>query len=105
MGFNFAAIMSQFTGKELIELGYKPGKWFKEAIDHINQNQLSGDGLVSYLQSVSPKIVPPHSKPIDFHVNIKAETEEESANVNAVIASMKELMKTPTVVGGAIMPD
>ena len=25
---------------QLIEMGFKPGKWFKEAIAHINENQL-----------------------------------------------------------------
>ena len=97
--------MEQFTGKELIELGYKPGRWFKEAIDHINHNQLSGESLLSYLQSVSPKIVSPHSEPVSFYQNIKAETEEEAANLQAVINTMKEVMKTPTVVNGSIMPD
>lgn len=44
------------TGKDLIDLGYKPGKWFKEAIEHVNENQLSGDNLISYLKTVSPTI-------------------------------------------------
>jgi len=28
------------TGKTLIDLGFKPGKWFKEALGHIEANGL-----------------------------------------------------------------
>lgn len=93
------------TGKDLIELGLKPGKWFKEAIAYANQNQLSGDSLRNYLESISPKFILPHKEPISFYKNIKAETEEEVANVESVIETMKELMVTPTIIGGAVMPD
>jgi len=31
------------TGKDLIDLGFKPGKWFKDVINYANQNQLSGN--------------------------------------------------------------
>ena len=41
---------TNFTGKELIEMGFKPGKWFKEAIAHINENQLQGKALNKYLE-------------------------------------------------------
>lgn len=43
------------TGKDIIDLGFKSGKWFKDAIAFSNQNQLSGDNLKNYLDSVSPK--------------------------------------------------
>jgi hypothetical protein len=33
------------TGKDIIDLGFKPSKWFKDVIDYANQNQLSGDSL------------------------------------------------------------
>ncbi|HHS95043.1 MAG TPA: RtcB family protein, partial [Phaeodactylibacter sp.] len=61
--------------------------------------------LDEYLTEVSPKIVEPHEEPIPYHVNIYAETPEEKANVEQVHTAMKELMKTPTIVNGAIMPD
>ncbi|MFT7158783.1 MAG: tRNA-splicing ligase RtcB, partial [Parvicella sp.] len=38
-------------------------------------------------------------------VNIRAENELEKINVNKVLESMDIIMKTPTVVGGAVMPD
>lgn len=93
------------TGKDLIDLGFKPSKWFKDVIDYANQNQLSGDSLKDYVETVRPKYVEPHSEPIDFYKNIKAETEEEADNVKMVLNTMQDLMKTPTLVGGAVMPD
>ncbi len=93
------------TGKDLIDLGYRPGKWFKEAIDFANQKELSGDSLNDYLKTVAPVIVEPFDQPVDFYKNIKADTEEEVSNVQSVLNTMQVLMKTPTIVGGAVMPD
>ena len=33
------------TGKELIEMGFKSGKWFPEAIEYINGNDLSEEEM------------------------------------------------------------
>jgi len=97
---------TQITGKTLIELGFRSGKWFKKAIAHINDNQLEGDEMTAYLEQFkAPPIIDLHQEPIPFAVNIKAENEEEKENMEKVIASMKVLMKTPTIVDGAIMPD
>lgn len=93
------------TGKDLLKLGYKPGKWFKEVLEHANNNQLSGNDLIEYLETVRPKHIEPHIVPVDFYLNIRAETEEEITNVESVISTMKEIMKTPTLVKGAVMPD
>lgn len=93
------------SGKDLIELGYRPSKWFKEAIDFANLQGLAGEELAAYLQQVSPTVMEPHAAPIEYFKNIRADTEEESANVDYVFATMQELMKTPTLVGGAVMPD
>ncbi len=96
------------TGNELIELGFKPSKWFKEAIEHINQNQLKGDDLLAYVNSIIPKelpMIPLYESPVSFYENIVAESEIEQENVNSVKASMNLLMRTPTIVSGAIMPD
>jgi hypothetical protein len=38
------------TGKDLIDLGFKPNKWFKDVIDYANKNNLSGDNLKSYVE-------------------------------------------------------
>lgn len=93
------------TGNDIIALGYRPGKWFKDALDHINQNNLTSESITAYLKEVSPKQVYPHNEPVSFHTNIRAENEAETLNVASVIEAMNGLMYTPTLVGGAIMPD
>ncbi|WNJ20027.1 RtcB family protein [Pontibacter sp. G13] len=93
------------TGKTLIELGYRPGKWFKEALAHANSHQLEGQALMDYLAEVQPTIFDPHAAPLPYHRNIVASTEEEIENTASVFATMNHLMKTPTVEAGAVMPD
>ena len=94
------------TGSTLIELGFRPGKWFAEALDYINNNNLEEDELMEYLEQFkSPPIIDLHETYKPFSINIEAKTELEQDNVTSVVESMKTLMKTPTVIDGAIMPD
>lgn len=98
--------MKTISGKELIELGYRPGKWFTEALEHINQNNLNEEEMQAYLEQFkSPDPLPVHTAPQEFVINIRAEHESEEDNVEKVIGTMNVLMKTPTLVKGAIMPD
>lgn len=97
---------NKITGKDLIQLGFYTGKWMKEALIHINENELRGDSLMNYLEQFrQPDPIPAFENPVDFKINIRAENELETENVNSVLATMNELMKTPTVVNGAVMPD
>lgn len=94
------------NGNTLIELGFTPEKWFKEAIAHINENQLSGTALEAYLEQFKTgPMIELHKESPPLAINIKAENPSEEENVNSVIKTMEVLMKTPTIVGGAIMPD
>ncbi|MEM6377663.1 MAG: RtcB family protein, partial [Bacteroidota bacterium] len=93
------------TGKTLIELGYRPGKWFKAALEHANAEALAGDQLVEYLDQVAPNHIEPHEVSIEFQRNIRAESILEKDNVARVIKTMEALMKTPTLTAGALMPD
>ena len=93
------------TGKTLIEMGYKQGKWFKAAIEHANAHHLEGDSLRAYLDTFYIEPIEPFDKPLTYHRNIRAESEDELSNVQSVFATMNELMKTPTLVAGAVMPD
>ena len=95
----------EITGKTLVTLGYRPGKWFKEAIKESNERGLEAEALRTYLDSVAPVVVDPHKEPIPYFKNIRAESEEEESNVQSVIKTMDILMKTPTLVSGAVMPD
>ena len=94
-----------FNGNHLIEMGFEPAKWFKDALSYANANSLSLEELKSYAESIKPKHIDPHTNPKTYHVNIIAQNDVEQDNVNAVKTAMDGLMYTPTVVGGAIMPD
>lgn len=93
------------TGKTLIELGFKPHKRFQQIVAHCNQHQLSGAALVDYVRSQIPVEVMPYERALSYHKNIRASSPQETVNVAKVFATMDELMKTPTLVHGAVMPD
>jgi tRNA-splicing ligase RtcB len=96
----------KINGNTLIDLGFIPGKWFPTALEHINENQLEGEARLDYLEQFRRKpALELHAEPIPFIKNIKAENELEKENVNSVINTMNIVMRTPTVVTGAIMPD
>jgi tRNA-splicing ligase RtcB len=96
----------RITGKNLIALGFTPEPWFADALEYINQHQLNETDMTLYLdQYVALPMLPLHAEPVQFHINIKAENENEAENVEKVIETMNLLMRTPTVVGGSIMPD
>ena len=97
--------MMNITGNDLIEMGYRAGKWFREALEHVNVENLSGEALKTYLDEAQPKQILPHEVGKSYHVNIASANELEEINVKRVCDSMDELMKTPTITGGAIMPD
>lgn len=97
--------MGKITGKDLIALGYRQGKWFKEALQEANRLRLNGAALTRFLDEKAPVIRDLHENSVPFHKNIAAEAEIEVHNVNTVCNSMHQLMKTPTVVDGAVMPD
>lgn len=96
----------KITGKEIVALGYPSAHWFKDAIAFINQNQLNQQDMEAYLEQFRlPPEMELFEKPISYSLNIKAENEQEQDNVDKVIATMDAVMKTPTVVSGAVMPD
>ena len=95
------------TGKTLIDLGFKPSKWFKDVIDYSNVNSLTDQQLVDYINTTHPPVIEiePHNEPLPYIKNIVAETEDEVSNIKNVFDTMDVLMKTPTVVNGCVMPD
>ncbi|AWV98535.1 RtcB family protein [Arcticibacterium luteifluviistationis] len=97
---------NKITGKTLIKLGFIPAKWFTNAIDHINENNLETTEMLSYLEQFKlGPMLPLHETPVKYAINIKANNELETENLESVMTTMNLVMKTPTVVGGAIMPD
>lgn len=95
----------KITGKDLIAMGYKQGKWFKQALIQVNKNRLVDTELRAFLDLAAPKIIEPHLKAVPFYKNIEAENEIEISNIESVFNTMTHLMRTPTLISGAVMPD
>ena len=96
----------EINGNNLIELGFKPAKWFQTAILEINRLEMDDNEMNLYLEQFKSKpIIDIFGSPVKYQVNLKAENELEIQNLNSVIATMDEVMKTPTVVDGSVMPD
>ena len=93
------------TGHDLQALGYRPAPWFKAVLAYANTHQLRGGALRQYVEQVRPRLMNPHPQPVPLHENIRAEAPEELANVAAVTGAMRELLVTPTLREGALMPD
>ncbi len=99
-----------FTGKDLIGLGFEPGTWFKDALPAANKMLAEGKSLDEIKLAVA-QFTPPPARGLrapgetSFGVNIVAANADEEANIANVIRHMEALMRVPTVVKGAIMPD
>lgn len=91
------------TGKDLIALGFKPERWFADAI------KMANSGVNMSLFEIAKICMPPAPLPLSetkpYFLNIEGKTDYELANIEAVKSNMNEIMKLPTVKGGAVMPD
>jgi tRNA-splicing ligase RtcB len=98
------------SGQDLIDAGMAQGKWFRAALAAGNDVLLRGgslDDALAAARAFQPAAALPlrAADDVPFHVNIDAGDELEAANVEAVGRTMRELMRTPVVRAGAIMPD
>ena len=94
------------TGKDIRDMVFPPGKWYRKAIDHINDNRLTKTEIESYLEQFRlPEPTRLFEVPVAYQLNIAAENELEVDNVAKVKETMDAVMRTPTVIGGAVMPD
>jgi RNA-splicing ligase RtcB len=101
------------TGKDLIEWGHRPGPAFSVLLERANAARTEGYGLVKIREMLAPDLPPPEPPQqvlrargeVPFHMNIEADGLDEEDNVAKVRETMTELMRTPTVEAGAIMPD
>lgn len=98
------------NGQTLIDWGYKPGSWFKDAIAAA-QSVVEAGGDADAIRQAVDRCAPAPAIPLRAHgelahrLNIRADDEHETANVASVERHMVELMRLPTVVAGAVMPD
>lgn len=98
------------TGKDLIAWGHAPGRWFDDALTAANRAAGEGmepDAIKALVDAMKPPPVIPLRPPdgAAFAKMIEAETPDEEINVAKVTETMTELMRTPTLTGGAVMPD
>ena len=96
------------SGKELIQWGFKPGKWFLGAITDAQRMEGEGrsrDEIFAYLQSVMPVEMMPRTNALPFSVFLEPESDVERENLGLVVEAMDALLRTPTVVSGVVMPD
>jgi RNA-splicing ligase RtcB len=98
------------SGQDLIDAGLRQGKWFGQALAAANEVLERGGThaeALSIAESYQPPPVMPLHAPgaVPFFANIEADNVDEAANIVSVTTTMKELMRTPVIRAGAIMPD
>jgi RNA-splicing ligase RtcB len=95
-------------GTTLIAWGFKPGRWFKAALETANAMRAGGaddDSIFSALEALQPIETLMRTNGIPFAMLIDADNEQERTNIAAVAQHMDALMRVPTIVAGAVMPD
>ena len=101
------------TGKTLIAWGYAPGAWFSAAIAAAEEARRAGADERA-IRAVVDRFAPPPAAPfvelrgrgaLGHRLNIRAEDEHDAENLASVERHMVELMRVPTLVAGAVMPD
>lgn len=101
----------KYTGNTLIKLGFYPNKYFGKILEKLNESDLRGftdEDIKSAVSSMIPKEpeqLLPYDEAVGYYKNIEASNDFERDNIKSVEVTMDALMKTPTIVGGAIMPD
>ena len=98
------------SGQDLIDAGLRQGKWFGPALAAANTVLAQGGTQAEALDVARGYEPPPTIRlhapgAVPFFSNIDADTPEDAANVEMVSRSMAELMRTPVIRAGAIMPD
>ena len=94
------------TGSLIKELGYRPAAWWKSAIAGGHDFE-DAESARAFLDGFAPPPAIPlrPAGSLAWSANIEPEDDAERDNVAAVAGHMDELMRLPTVVAGAIMPD
>lgn len=100
---------SPVTGDTLKSWGHRPGKQFPDLMARANAMHAQGLDLPQIRETLHPEI-PVHmdlraAGTVPFHENIDMSHPDEQDNVTKVRESMTQLMRTPTIESGAIMPD
>jgi hypothetical protein len=96
------------TDQTLIEWGFEPGSWFQGAIEMANRMRIEGasdDAIFGALQARVPAEMDRRTNTRPFSIFLEPENDQERANLQDVSNHMDVLMRVPTIVAGALMPD
>ena len=93
------------TGKDLIDLGFEQGAELGLALEKVRELGLSGDALARWVAENKPAPKLQLQDAPAYQMNLDAGNEAEEENLAKVTATMDVLMRTPTLRGGAVMPD
>ena len=100
------------TGKTLIAWGYAPGPWFAVAIPAAEKARAAGADEAAiraavdrYAPPPAPEPVPLRGRSLPYTLNIRPEEPDDADNIAGVERHMADLMRVPTLVAGAVMPD
>ncbi|QJE97614.1 RtcB family protein [Luteolibacter luteus] len=104
--------MNLLSSQDLIGAGYEPGLIFKDLLAKVAEYEARGITDAKYaLKLLKRDVAPPpvkfvmREKPSPLAEAILASNKEEKENVEAVRRQMSQLLKTPVIARGAIMPD
>ncbi len=100
------------THEDLIEAGWPRSALFQQLIAAAREYEARGIDDKSYILKLldrdfskpDPKLQP-RSEPLSFGEAIEATCEEDESNIAAVRRFMNQLLRTPVIEGGAVMPD
>jgi tRNA-splicing ligase RtcB len=97
----------QITGAIIKEFGYSPASWWKQAIGEARGREFEPGEARAFLDNFVTQVIvtPSAAGRRPWFANIEAEDDAERANIESVSRHMDELMRVPTIVAGAIMPD
>ena len=103
---------SPLTGSDLKAWGHAPGPQFPDLLTRANAMLASGDSVEAIRETLSREIPPPVERidlhapdAVTFHENLTPADADEEDNLAKVRETMRAVMRTPTVIGGAILPD
>lgn len=97
-----------WTGKDLIDRGVKPGRHIGKILKELNQTAVVTEVVLKDVIQRNMPVEPvymPLQDSVKIDVFLSQGDEYETANYNAVMDTMTELVKTPTVVSASVMPD
>ena len=101
-------------GNDLIKLGYKTGPHFTEMISvgtSLSEHEIPVDQIKEALDEIyeeaifeEPTIPLQNAPAIEVFLD-NSDIDYINKNNSAVLQTMTEVMKTPTIIGGSVMPD